>query len=150
MIYMYLYFRQTVHHHNSVNIVLFHKSPEVRLCRRQWHLCDDEFIPSFVSLKYEVHVHVFITDFTEAVEDFSYAISIQRCNYTCLTCIVLCSSLNPDYLTHKLEVRHNLSIPMFSPKSLMKLSLASGARTSESRALVPEITVENNAYNASL
>jgi len=66
MIYKYLYFHQTVHHHNGVNIVLFNKPPEVRLCRKQWHLCEDEFIPSFVSLEYEVHV--FITHFTEAVE----------------------------------------------------------------------------------
>ena len=81
IIYKYLYFHQTVHHHNGVNIVLFNKSPEVRLCRRQWHLCDDEFIPSFVSLEYEV---VFISHVTEAFEvyedDFTYAIRIQRSN----------------------------------------------------------------------
>jgi len=48
---MYLYFRQTVHHHNGVNIVFFNKTPEVRLCRRQWHLCDDKLVPSLVALQ---------------------------------------------------------------------------------------------------
>ena len=43
---MYLDVCKSVHHHNSVNIVLFNQPPEVRLCRRQWHLCNDVIILS--------------------------------------------------------------------------------------------------------
>ena len=43
---MYLDVRKSVHHHNGVNIVLFNQTPEVRLCRRQWHLCNDVIILS--------------------------------------------------------------------------------------------------------
>jgi len=40
-----------VHHHNDVDIVFFYETPEVRLCRRQRHLCDNELILALITLQ---------------------------------------------------------------------------------------------------
>jgi len=51
--------------------VLFHKTPEVRLCRRQWHLRDDEFVPSLVALEQHVFISVFAETYAVGLGDIT-------------------------------------------------------------------------------